>query len=101
MILWEKIVINFYFLSYIKFKLPFLNSPLNMLSKNPTIISSIRSSVMVLTELLILQLIGRQHNMIVGQLDISLLEQEIEELVQFCDLKVIALFDSSSLRILL
>ena len=37
--------------------------------------------------------------MIVGQLDRSLLEQEIEELVQFCDVKVIALFDTSSLRI--
>ena len=54
---------------------------------------------MKLTELLILQLIRGQHNMIIRQLDLSLLEQEIEEHVRFCDIKVIALFDSSSLRI--
>ena len=40
-----------------------------------------RSSAMELAELLILQLIRGQHNMIIGQLDLSLLKQEIEELV--------------------
>ena len=39
-----------------------------------------RSSVMELVEL-ILQLIWGQHNMIIGQLDLPLLKQEIEELV--------------------
>ena len=53
-----------------------------------------RCSVMKLAELLILQLIGRQHNMIVGQLDLSFLKQEIEELVRFCDVEIIAFFDS-------
>ena len=54
---------------------------------------------MKFAELLIFQLIKRQHNMIIGQFDMSLLKQEIEELVLFCNVKVIALFDSSSLRI--
>ena len=40
-----------------------------------------RSSVMKLVELLILQLIRGQHNMIIRQLDMSLLKQEIEEFV--------------------
>ena len=57
-----------------------------------------RSGVVKFIEL-ILQLIGRQHHMVVGQLDLSLLKQEIEELVRFCDVKIIALFDSSSPRI--
>ena len=70
-----------------------------MLSKNSTLISRMRSSVVKFAELLILQLIGRQHNMIVGQLDMSLVKQEIEELVQFCDVKIIALFNPFSLRI--
>ena len=58
-----------------------------------------RLSVMKLIELLILQLIRGQHNMIIGQLDLSLFKQKIEELVRFCDVEVIALFDSSSPRI--
>ena len=52
-----------------------------MLPENFTLISRMRSGVVKFAELLILQLIGRQHNMIVGQLDLSLLKQEIEELV--------------------
>ena len=70
-----------------------------MLPENSIFISGMRSSVMELVELLILQLIRWQHNMIIGQLDLSLLKQEIEELVSFCDIKVIALLDSSSPRI--
>ena len=52
-----------------------------MLSKNSTFISGMRSSVMELAELLILQLIRGQHNMTIGQLDLPLLRQEIKELV--------------------
>ena len=52
-----------------------------MLPENSAFISGMRSSVMELAELLILQLIRGQHNMIIGQLDLSLLKQEIEELV--------------------
>ena len=52
-----------------------------MLSENSTFISGMRSSVMELAELVILQLIKGQHNMIIGQLDLSLFKQEIEELV--------------------
>ena len=52
-----------------------------MLSENSAFISRMGCSVMKLAELLILQLIRGQHNMIIGQLDLSLLEQEIEELV--------------------
>ena len=37
--------------------------------------------------------------MIIEQLDLSLLKQEIEELVRFYDIEIIALFDSSSPRI--
>ena len=70
-----------------------------MLLKNSALISRMRSGVVKFAEPLILQLIGRQHNMIIGQLDMSFLKQEIEELVRFCDVKVIALFDSSSPRI--
>ena len=54
---------------------------------------------MELTELLILQLIRGQHDMTIGQLDLAFLQQEIEELIYFGDIKVIALLDSSSLRI--
>ena len=70
-----------------------------MLPKNSALISGMRSGVIKFAELLVLQLIKGQHNMIIGQLDLSLLEQEIKELVRFCDVKIIALFDSSSLRI--
>ena len=52
-----------------------------MLPENSAFISGMRSSVMELVELLILQLIRGQHNMIIGQLDMSLLKQEIEELI--------------------
>ena len=51
------------------------------LPKNAAFISGMRSSIIELVELLILQLIRGQHNMIIGQLDLSLLKQEIEELV--------------------
>ena len=54
---------------------------------------------MKLAELLILQLIRRQHNMIGELLDPSLLKQEIEELVQFYDVEIIAFFNSFSPRI--
>ena len=56
-----------------------------MLLENSALISRMRSSIVKFTELLILQLIRRQHNMIVGQLDMSPLRQEIEEFVRFCD----------------
>jgi hypothetical protein len=59
LILQERIIINLCFSSCIKFKLPLLNGPLNMLPKNSAIISSIRSSIMVLVEFLILQLLRR------------------------------------------
>ena len=52
-----------------------------MLLENFAFISGMRSSIMELAELLILQLIRGQHNMIIEQLDLSLLKQEIEELV--------------------
>ena len=52
-----------------------------MLLKNSAFISGMRSSVIELAELLILQLIWGQHNMTIGQLDLPLLKQEIEELV--------------------
>ena len=52
-----------------------------MLPENSALISRMRSSVMKFTKLLILQLIREQHNMVIGQLDLSLLKQEIEELV--------------------
>jgi len=52
-----------------------------MLPENSAFISGMRSSVMELVELLILQLIRGKHNMIIGQLDLSLLKQEIKELV--------------------
>ena len=58
-----------------------LNSPLYILPVGSAFISGMRSSVMELVELLILQLIREQHNMIIGQLDLSLLQQEIKELV--------------------
>jgi len=70
-----------------------------MLPKNSAFISGMRSSIMELVELLILQLIRGQHDMTIGQLDLPLLKQEIEELVQFGNIKVITLLDSSSLRI--
>ena len=70
-----------------------------MLSEDSAFISGMRGSVMELVELLILQLIRGQHNMTIGQLDLPLLKQEIEELVWFGDIKVIALLDSSSLGI--
>ena len=37
--------------------------------------------------------------MIGGQLDLSSLKQEIEELVRFCDVEIIALFNPFSSRI--
>ena len=58
-----------------------------------------RGGVVKFAKLLILQLIRRQHNMIVVQLDLSLLKKEIEELVRFCDVEFIALFTSFSPRI--
>ena len=99
MISWERIIIDFHLLRCIEFELPLLNSPLYMLPENSALVSRMRSSVMKLAELLILQLIGRQHNMISGQLDLSLLKQEIEELVRFCDVEIIAFFNSFSPRI--
>ena len=72
---------NFHFSRRIKFESSLLNSPQYMLPKNSAFISGMRSGVMELAELLILQLIRGQHNMIIGQLDLSLLKQEIEELV--------------------
>ena len=58
-----------------------------------------RSSVMELVELLILQLIRGQHDMTIEQLDLSFLQQEIEKLIRFCDIKIIALFNPFSPRI--
>ena len=52
-----------------------------MLPKNFAFISGMRSNVMELAELLILQLIRGQHMMINRQLELSVLKQEIEELV--------------------
>ena len=52
-----------------------------MLPEDSAFISGMKSSVMELVELLILQLIRGQHNMIIGQLDMSLLKHEIEEFV--------------------
>ena len=52
-----------------------------MLPENSAFISRIRCSIMKLVELLILQQVRGQHNMIIGQLDLPLLKQEIEELV--------------------
>ena len=74
MIFWERIIINFHLSRCIKFEPPLLNSPLYMLSENSALISRMRSSVVKFAELLILQLIERQHNMIVGQLALSLLK---------------------------
>ena len=54
-----------------------------MLSENFAFISGMRSSVMELVELLILQLIRGQHNMIIGQLNLSLLKQEVKSLSDF------------------
>ena len=51
-----------------------------MLLKNSALISRMRSGVVKFVEL-ILQLIRRQHKMIIEQLNMSLLKQEIEELV--------------------
>ena len=76
-----RIIINFHFLRCIKFESSLLNSPLYMLPKNFAFISGMRSNVMELAELIILQLIRGQHDMIIGQLDLPLLKQEIEELV--------------------
>ena len=43
-----------------------------MLPENSAFISGMRSSVMELAELLVLQPIRGQHNMIIGQLDLFL-----------------------------
>ena len=51
-----------------------------MLPEDSAFISGMRSSVMEFVEL-VLQLIRGQHDMIIGQLDLPLLKQEIEELV--------------------
>ena len=52
-----------------------------MLPESFVFISGMRSGVMEFVELLVLQLIRGQHNMIIGHLDLSLIEQEIKELV--------------------
>ena len=52
-----------------------------MLPEDSAFVSGMRSSVMELAKLLILQLIRGQYNMTIGQLDLPLLKQEIEELV--------------------
>jgi hypothetical protein len=52
-----------------------------MLPENSALISRMRSGIVKFAELLILQLIRRQHDMIIEQLDLSLLEQEIKEFV--------------------
>jgi hypothetical protein len=48
-----------------------------MLSEDSTFISGMRSGVMELVELLILQLIRGKHDMTIGQLDLPFLKQEI------------------------
>ena len=52
-----------------------------MLPKNSAFISGMRSDIMELAELLILQLIKGQHDMTIGELDLPFLKQEIEELI--------------------
>ena len=52
-----------------------------MLPEDSAFISGMRSSIMELAELLILQLIRGQHDMTIGQLDLPFLKQEIEELI--------------------
>jgi hypothetical protein len=52
-----------------------------MLPKDSAFISGMRSSIMELTELLILQLIRGQHDMTIEQLDLPFLQQEIEEFI--------------------
>ena len=54
---------------------------------------------MKFAELLVLQLIRGQYNMIIGQLELSLFQQGIEEFVWLYNVKIIALFDSSFPRI--
>ena len=81
MISWERIIINFHFPRRIKFEPPLLNSSLYMLPEDSAFISGMRSSTIELAELLILQLIRGQHDMTIGQLDLSFLKQEIEELI--------------------
>ena len=67
-----------------------------MLPKDFAFIHGMRSSVMEFAELLLFQLIRGQHDMTIGQLDLPLLKQEIEELVRFGNIKVITLLNSSS-----
>ena len=70
-----------------------------MLPEDSAFISGMRSSVMEFAELLVLQLIRGQYDMTIGQLDLPLLKQLIEELVRFGNIKVITLLNSSSPRI--
>ena len=52
-----------------------------MLSENSAFVGGMRSSIMELAELLVLQLIRGQHDMTIEQLDLPFLKKEIEELI--------------------
>ena len=52
-----------------------------MLPEDSAFISGMRSSIMELAELLILQLIRGQNDMTIEQLDLPFLKQEIKELI--------------------
>ena len=58
----------------IKLEPSLLNSSLYVLPKNYAFIGGMRSSIMKLAELLILQLFRGQHNKIVRQFDLALLK---------------------------
>ena len=78
---WKRIIINFHLPRRIKLEPPLLNSSLYMLPEDSAFISGMRTSVIEFAELLVLQPIRGQHDMTIGQLDLPLLKQEIEELV--------------------
>ena len=70
-----------------------------MLPEDSAFISGMRGGIMELAELPILQLIRGQHDMTIRHLDLPFFKQEIEELVRFGDIKIVAFLDSSPPRI--